>query len=114
MLGLGQAGPNPHPGSPHVSWACSSLKLSFLICNAPHPQGCPEACRLIGTVVWTTGTRDQAAGRPIWRPRLTCSARPDTGWTDRPSGQSHEPRPLPLLRDLPQTLPACGLSFPTL
>lgn len=45
----------------------------------------------------------QAFGRPVCRPSLTCLARPDTGWTNRPSGQSHEPRPLPLLRDLPQT-----------
>ena len=41
-LGLGQAVLGPNPGSPQASWARPSLKLGFLICNAPLPQAVPR------------------------------------------------------------------------
>lgn len=42
VLGLGQAGLGPNPGPTSVSWACSSLKPSFLFCNGPHPRAVPR------------------------------------------------------------------------
>lgn len=41
-LGLGQVVLSPNSGSPQASWAHPSLKLGFLIRNAPPPQAVPR------------------------------------------------------------------------
>lgn len=43
--GLGQVDPGPNPGPHRPAGHILSLKFGFLICNAPTPQGCPEAQR---------------------------------------------------------------------
>lgn len=98
---LGQADPvqilASHAGRARTLHSSAS---SFLMLP-PAPQSCPEVRWLIRT----GKAPRRAAGRPVWGPSPPCLARPDTGWTDRPSGPSHELRPLPLLEDPRLRLP---------